>query len=370
MRPLRIGVNALYLIPGGVGGTEIYLRSLLAAMADIDRDNRYFVFTNRETGAGLAPKQANFETVPQEVRAVSRPARILWEQTRLPLAAARCKLDVLFNPGFTAPLLCGCPQVTVFHDLQHKRHPEYFRWFDKPFWNFFLYWAERVSARVIAVSNATAADLRKFYGTPKTKLRVVEEGVAPVYFEIGRRRSPEPFLLTVSTLHPHKNLDRLLRCFAELRRERPELKLVVCGLHGFFTGQLHELRKRLGLEEAVEFPGWIPEGELHDLYARAMAFVYPSLFEGFGLPVLEAMAAAVPLACSGIEPMSEIAGDAALQFDPFDDGAVLAALRRMVSDDALRLRLAQAGPARAARFTWKRAAEGTLEAIRSAAVKR
>ena len=102
---MRIGVNALYLIPGGVGGTEIYLRSLLTALAEIDHHNHYFVFTNRETGPGLVPAQANFTRVPQAVRAVNRPARLLWEQTVLPLAAARHRLDVLFNPGFTAPIL-------------------------------------------------------------------------------------------------------------------------------------------------------------------------------------------------------------------------------------------------------------------------
>src|SRR5262249_51226338 len=126
----RIGVNALYLIPGGVGGTEIYLRELLKALAQIDTFNEYFVFTNLETGAALIPRQANFRGKQQAVRASFRPARIAWEQTVLPLEAARYRLDVLLNPGFTAPVLAPCSQVTVFHDMQHKRHPEYFRWFD------------------------------------------------------------------------------------------------------------------------------------------------------------------------------------------------------------------------------------------------
>ena len=133
-------------------------------------------------------------------------------------------------------------------------------------------------------------------------------GVDPVFFELAGRRRPEPFLLAVSTLHPHKNLDGLLRAFAEFHRERPEFRLAVCGLHGFFAGPLHELRERLGLADAVEFPGWIPREELHDLYARAWAFVYPSLFEGFGIPVLEAMAAGVPTACSDIEPIARHRG--------------------------------------------------------------
>jgi len=362
-RPMRIGVNALYLIPGGVGGTEIYLRGLLTALAEIDTVNRYFVFTNRETGPDLVPKAPNFERVPQPIRATSRPLRILWEQTALPLAAARLGLDVMFNPGFTAPLLCGCPQVTVFHDLQHKRHKEYFRWFDLPFWEFFLYWSAQVSRLLLADSGATAADLLRYYRLPESKVRVVRLGVDPIFFELGRHRHPEQFLLAVSTLHPHKNLDGLLRAFAAFRTLHPEFRLVVCGMHGFFTGPLHDLRDSLHLGDAVEFPGWIPREELYDRYARAWAFIYPSIFEGFGLPILESLAAAVPSACSAIEPLASIAGDAALQFDPRDQNAMVDAMHRIVSDEALRRRLSEAGPRRAGQFSWEATAEATLAAL-------
>src|SRR5580692_3051540 len=363
----KIGVNALYLIPGGVGGTEIYLRALLPALAEIDKVNQYFVFTNRETGADLVPASPNFIHAPQQVRATSRPARILWEQTALPLAAARRRLDVMLNPGYTAPLFCPCPQVTVFHDLQHKRHPEYFRWFDRPFWRFFLYWAARRSKALIAISGATAADLRRFYPcTPTSKIHIVPQGVDPVFAEIRSQRHPEPFLLAVSTLHPHKNLDGLLRAFALFRRRRPDMRLVVCGMHGFVTGPLHQLRRSLGLEESVEFPGWIPRAQLYDLYARAWAFIYPSRFEGFGLPILEALAAGIPMACSAAEPMSGLAGDAAVKFDPDDVDAIAAAMLQITENEALRTRLVEAGPRQAAKYTWKATAEGTLEALRGA----
>jgi len=361
--PLRIGINALYLIPGGVGGTEIYLRSLLAGLAEIDAANQYFVFTNRETGPELTPVRPNFTPLPQPIRAASRPVRILWEQLALPIHAARLRLDAMLNPGFTAPLFAGCPQITVFHDLQHVRHPEYFRWFDLPFWRLLLFGSAHVSRLLLADSAATARDLVRHYRLPESKVRVVLLAGDSVFFELAKRRRPEPFLLAVSTLHPHKNLDGLLRAFAEFRRDRPEFRLTVCGLHGFFTGPLHDLRQQLGLEDAVDFPGWIAREQLHDLYTRAWAFIYPSIFEGFGIPPLEAMAAGVPTACSDLEPMASNVADAALRFDPRDPFAMADALRRIVSDEALRQRLAIDGPRRAAEFSWRKTAETTLEAI-------
>jgi len=365
--PLTIGVNALYLIPGGVGGTEIYLRGLLAGLAEIDPVNRYLIFTNRETGADLAPAQANFRVVPQPVRAVSRPRRLLWEQSLLPLEAVRRGLDVMFNAGFTAPLFAPCPQVTMFHDLQHKRHPGNFRWLDLPAWRFFLFWSAHISRLLLAPSQATAADLKRCYRLPESKVRVALHGVESAFFSLAGKRRPERFLLAVSTLHPHKNLDALLRAFGAFRQRHPDFRLVVCGLHGFSSVELHDLRDALGLRGAVEFPGWIPRADLYGLFSRAWAFLYPSLFEGFGLPVLEALAAGVPVACSAIEPLSSIAGEAALRFDPRNQEALLAAMLRITEDEDLRCQLAIAGPARASRFSWRNAARTTLEALEDAA---
>jgi len=366
MRPLRIGVNALYLIPGAVGGTEIYLRHLLEALGEIDGANQYIVFTNRETGSGLLPAKPNFHARRQAVVAVHRPARISWEQIMLPLRVAAEQIDVLLNPGFTAPVLCGCPQVTVFHDLQHKRHPEHFRWFDLPFWRILLFWSAQLSLILIADSEATRADLERFYRLAPPRMRVVPLGVDRQFFAIKQARRPRKFLLTVSTLHPHKNIERLLRAFAEFRKSQPEFRLAVVGLRGFEAENLERVRDRLGLSETVEFTGWIPRDQLYDLYAQAWAFLYPSTFEGFGLPVLEALAAGVPTACARIEPLASTAGEAALQFDPGDDRALLDSVTRIVSDGELRRQLAVAGPRRAAMFSWATTARLTLDALESA----
>lgn len=369
--PLRIGINALYLIPGGVGGTEIYLRNILAALSQVDATNEYYVFTNLETDAGLVPVAPNFHYAPQKVRASIRPARILWEQTVLPFEARRLRLSVLFNPGFTTPLLCPCPSVTVFHDLQHKRHPEYFRWYDLPFWQFFLYWSARRSHRIVAVSEATRSDLERFYGIDDSSVRVVPHGVEEAFFKVGRQRDEHAlrhYILCVSTLHPHKNIDRLVRAFRRVHRSFPEFRLIIAGMHGFQTTAIERTIVECGMGAHVHITGWIPREELLDLYHRAYAFVYPSTFEGFGMPVLEALASAIPSAVSNVEPLRSIAGSAAVQFDPFSESEIADALTKVISDQETRVKLALAGPERAANFSWRTAAGQTLRVLEAAAL--
>jgi glycosyltransferase involved in cell wall biosynthesis len=369
MQHLRIGINALYLIPGGVGGTEIYLRSLLAAFAAIDRHNQYVVFTNRETGPDIAPAQSNFTIEPLNVSAEFRPGRILVEQTSLPSAVRRMKVDVLFNAGFTAPLLSPVPCVTVFHDLQHKRHPEFFRWFDLPFWRALLYGSAHRSTRLIAVSEATRDDLLRFYKLDPAKIAVVPHGVDSAFFDISRerrRQTPEPIVLCVSTLHPHKNLERLIRVFARLRAKHPKYRLTIAGLRGFHTEVLEQLVESLGARDFIDLTGWIAREELYGLFRRAAVFVYPSTFEGFGMPVLEALAAGLPAACSSVEPLPSVAGEAALYFDPNNDEALFDALVRLIEEVELTTTLERLGPERAARFSWTKAAESTLAVVRDA----
>lgn len=367
---MRIGINALYLIPGGVGGTEVYLTSLLAALARIDDRNEYFVFINRETAADPPGLSDRYHLVPCAVRAANRPYRILWEQAVLPFAVHRCAIDVLFNPGFTMPVLCRCPSVTVFHDLQHKRHPEFFRWFDLPFWNFFLHASARRSASLIAVSQATADDLERYYPGTLRKTAVVPHGVDAECFRIGERRARQQnasgrqkYLLTVSTLHPHKNLERLMEAFGIFRTSHPGVRLVIAGLRGFAAAELEERRRELGLEGCVAFTGWIPRNDLYALFEGADAYIAPSRFEGFGMPILEALAAGIPSACSGIAPMSEIAGTAATQFDPDSVLAIAAAMAGIADDPGFRARAKIAGPERARQFDWDKTAELTLREI-------
>ena len=329
-----------------MGGTEIYLRNLLTALAEIDPVNQYIVFTNRETGADLVPDRTNFLRASQPVPASFRPARILWEQIVLPFAVQRQRLNVLLNPGFTAPIVCSCPMVTVFHDLQHKRHPEYFRWFDLPFWQLFLWESARRSRGLIAVSASTRDDLLRYYGAAAA---VIHHGVEWQFFEIAKRRQPHDYFLCVSTSHPHKNLDRLLRVY---RQARDMPGLVITGVRGFAAQRVEKMAGG-----SVRLTGWIPREQLYELFRGARGFIYPSTFEGFGMPVLEAMAAGIPTACSDIPPLREVAGSTVHYFDPSSDAAIRDALDRLAAGTIP----TEAAARRAAQFTWEKTARVTLD---------
>jgi glycosyltransferase involved in cell wall biosynthesis len=361
MKPLRIAINALYLLPGGVGGTEIYLRQLLTALERVDQENEYLIFTNRETGRDLAPVSPRFRHLPQPVQAEIRPLRILYEQSSLPSIIDHEGVDLVFNPGFTSPKSLHVPAVTVFHDLQHVHHPEYFRKRELPFWNLLLSQAARASARIIAASEATRRDVIEHYHLPDAKVVTIPHGVEEAFFRLERNPDTEnPFLLCVSTLDPNKNIEKLIQVFGGLRGEFPKLKLVLAGLRGMQTARVEALVDELGLRSAVRITGWIPRQDIYGLYERATAFVYPSTFEGFGLPVLEAMAAGVPLACSRIDPLVEVAGDAASFFDPKSEQEMAQAIWNLLTEPEATARQVERGKKRASGFTWEESARRTL----------
>jgi glycosyltransferase involved in cell wall biosynthesis len=367
---VRIGINALFLIPGGVGGTEIYVRSLLQAMSQLPAgEHEYFIFMNRESEALPLIEAPGFHAVACGVRARNRPQRIVWEQAGFLSLLRRHRIDVLFNPGFTMPLLFRRPSVTVFHDLQHRRHPRYFYWLDLPFWKLLLRASAMRSHSLVAVSESTARDLARYYPQAAHKTVVIHHGVDTEFFRIGKLRGADrdKYLLTVSTLHPHKNIARLMEAFHVFHAARPDYRLIVAGLKGRAAASLEARRDQLGLHAAIIFTGWIPREELYELFKHADAFIAPSRFEGFGMPILEALAAGIPSACSAISPLSEIAGSAAAQFDPESVPAIVSAMERITTDCMFRERAAIDGPQRARQFDWNHTAKLTLREIEKAA---
>ena len=358
---MRIGINALFLIPGGVGGTEVYLRNLLAALALAPRNHQYVVFLNQETDASLLPPHPAFLPIQTGVRAVSRPSRILYEQHLFPLAARRAHIDVMLNPGFTAPLFLHCPNVTIIHDLQHHHHPEYFKPADLLAWRFFVWSAARFSAQVITVSPASTEDVINVYKRSPQHVHTAEPGVEPALFDLTNH--PEPLILCVSTLHPHKNIERLIDAFALFHPRHPEYTLVLAGMRGFHTQAVESRIAGHQLQSKITLTGWIPRPEILALYARAQFAVFPSTFEGFGIPVVEALAAGVPLITSDIRPMKDIAQGAALLFPPNDTQALLAAMEAYAASPALRAANVARGRPLARNYSWHRTAQITLNTL-------
>ncbi len=366
----HIGLNLIFLVPGETGGMEVAARELIPALlAQAPSTMRFTAYVNREAAAAGGPWGELLPAVTVPVHARSRPQWVLGEQTLLPALAARDRVSLLHSLASTAPLIGPFRRVVTIHDLIYARFPEAHAGIRDKGMRVLVPAAARRSDRVIADSQSTRSDLLELLGLRAERIDVVPLGLgAPrratplaeaetrARFELGAR----PVLLGLSAKRPHKNLLALIEALAEIAAaERPVLVLP-----GYPTEHEAVLRARalkLGVDEDVRFPAWVSSEELEGLWALARAFVFPSLYEGFGLPVLEAMARGVPVACSGASSLPEVAGDAALLFDPRSREQIAVALRRMLEDEPLRSRLRELGLARAREFTWERTARLTLE---------
>lgn len=301
-------------------------------------------------------------------------ARIAWEQAVLPVHLQRQRVDLVHGLVNVLPLAAHCPGVVTVHDLAFVRTPQTLPPLKRAYLTALCWASVARAAHVIAVSHQTAADLQHYFGTSAAQITVIHNGVAARFtprteeqLQRFRRRSgaPERYLLYLGTLEPRKNLDLLLRAFARWRYNgdngNREVKLVLAGARGWYCDELFRRVEALDLSQCVHFPGFVPGDALPDWYAAAEAFIYPSLFEGFGLPVIEAMACGTPVICSQAPGVAEVAGDAAITFAPHDEAALTAALHLVMSQAALRNELRRRGLARAAHFSWQQCARQTAE---------
>ncbi|MEA2220715.1 MAG: hypothetical protein QOJ35_3341 [Solirubrobacteraceae bacterium] len=364
---MHVGLNLVFLVPGEQGGMEVYARELLRALPAARPDLRLTAFVNREARAAGGEWDEFADVVEVGVFARNRVEWVRGEQQLLPGLARRAGVDVLHSLASTAPAHGRFRRVVTIHDLLYRVVPEAHFGVLGLGMRVLIPTAAHRSHRVIVDSQSTRADVRRFLHVPARKLDVVPLGVGatpagePEPEDVLRARhdlGTRPVALSVSAKRPHKNLERLLRALAAIAPERRPV-LVVPGYPTPHEAVLRERAAALGVLGDVRLLSWVSGAELEGLYALAAVFVFPSLYEGFGLPVLEAMRRGVPVACSNRSSLPEVAGDAALLFDPHDPRAMTAAIERILCDGAEAARLRAAGRRQAARFTWEATARAT-----------
>lgn len=371
--PLQIGIDASRAARAERTGTEQYTVALLAALSGLDHYNQYRLYVNT-LPRQLPPLGANFT-----LRHI--PLRRLWTHARLSAELLREAPDVLFVPAHVLPfpgaLRPEMPSVVTVHDLGYLHFPEAHTASQRLYLRLSTAWNARIACAVIAVSEATRSDLLAHTGVDAQKVHVVQHGVSSRFAPqseqaVAAAREcygiPPRYFLYVGTIQPRKNLARLLRAYAQARREAADFPaLVIAGRVGWRSEGIAATAQALGIGAHLHFPGYVADADLPALLSGAEAFVYPSLFEGFGMPILEAMACGTPVLAANTSSIPEVAGNAALLLDPLDERAIAKGLLRLATNGNARHELRERGLARAQHFNWERCARETLAVLRSAA---
>jgi glycosyltransferase involved in cell wall biosynthesis len=381
-----IGVDASRAATAQRTGTETYSLYLIRALIGLGSRHRFRLYTNGPPSAGWFEQSCPEDEVRSsasgagesgdvEIRSIPFPR--LWTHLRLGIEVGLRPPDVLFVPAHVLPLAHSRSCVATVHDLGFLHFPEAHRGRDRWYLAWATAWNARQSSAVIADSQATKADLVREYGVASSRIHVVylgrDQTLTPVRdltmlervrarYGIGRR-----YLLYVGTLQPRKNLSRVVEGFARLAStpSMTETQLVLAGKRGWLFEDLFAQARREGLESRVLFPGYVDHTDLAALYSGASGLVFPSLYEGFGMPVLEGQSCGVPVMTSNNSSLPEVAGDAALLVDPQDVDAIAAAMLRLATDDALRAALIERGYANVKRFSWEKCARETLDVLES-----
>ena len=367
---MHIGIDA-HAIGARQGGNETYIRNLIEALAEIDSENAYTLyFSNSRAAREWNGRFHNFrvQQLPPPTPIVRVPVALAFELRRRPV-------DVV-HVQYTAPPLCQVPIVATIHDLAFEHLPETFTRRGRAQLRLTVRRTARRATRIATVSEFSRNDLIETYGIAPEKIVVTANGVgadfAPDSAESGeavrirtRYGISRDYLLAVGSLQPRKNLVRLLQAYDRLRGELPEgPQLVIVGRRLWLASEIFsEIRKRVWGADVI-CTGFVPPEDLPALYRASTALVYPSLFEGFGLPPLEAMACGIPVLTSSTSSLPEVVGDAAVLVNPYEVSEIASALYRIVCDQDLRRTLRCRGLERAKQFTWRLSAQRTLELYR------
>ena len=374
---MHIAIDA-HSVGTQLGGNESYATNLIESLAEIDQTNRYTLYVTKPAAIErFTDRWPNFAvrlTLPH-TPLVRIPLTLSRELRRHPV-------DVL-HVQYTAPPFAPCPIVTTIHDLAFEHLPETF---NRRSWMQLRLTVRRTARRaahIITVSEYSRRDISRTYGIDAGCITVTPEAAprhfAPLTNETELRRIRKSYgiqreyILSLCSIQPRKNLVRLIEAYSCLRRASPEVKLpqlVLAGKRGWLENETFRTAERSALGRDILFTGYVPEPDLVGLYSGAICFVYPSYFEGFGLPVVEAMQCGVPVIAGNRTSLPEIVGEAGLLFDPFDTKALVEALTKLIDDSACRTALRTKGLERAKDFNWKTTAQLTLKAYEQASKRK
>ena len=368
-RTLRIGIDGR-AFTSPAAGVRRYVGELTRAMVALAEPLEIVALGGHDAGALPAG-------VGHVVEPPHPPTNLGWTLVGLPRAASSAHVDVIHAPAYTAPFWAPAPVVLTIHDVSYARHPEWYPyrrdWVRQAFYRY----SARTAAQIITDSTFSAAEIQAAYSVDRGRLSVVPLGVDGRFGPLDPAQAADlprgveaPYLLHVGDLHERRNLPVVVEALAAARAQRDayrRLTLVLAGVDRGVGDALDAMARAAGASGLVVRLGPVGETELQALYQRASALVYPSLYEGFGLPPLEAMACGLPVIASNAASMPEVVGDAGILLDPLDVGAWTDAIVRVVGDESLRERLRARGVQRAAGFTWARTARRTLDVYRRAA---
>jgi glycosyltransferase involved in cell wall biosynthesis len=357
---MRIAIDARKLHDFGIG---TYVQNLLRQLARLDADSEYVLFCRKEDRDALAALGPNFRISVDSASPYS-----LREQASIPAHLMRERVDVYHSPHYVLPPLVPCRAVVTIHDCIHLMFPQYLpNRLAYAYAKMFMWWAAHRSARVLTVSEASKRDILHYFDIPGDKVTVIHNGlderfrVPPPESEVHRVRERfqlhEQFILYAGNVKPHKNVERLIDAFHILHTNGFEhLKLLIIGSDISKYATLRRAIHTHDLHKYVRFLGFVSDETLAALYRLAAVFVFPSLYEGFGFPPLEAMASGTPVVASNLSSLPEVLGDAALLVDPYDANAIADAIRRVLLDDALRRDLSARGLKKVQDYSWEEAA--------------
>ncbi|KAB8143898.1 glycosyltransferase family 4 protein [Chloroflexia bacterium SDU3-3] len=356
-------------------GVSNYTEALLTHLGQIDHANRYSVYTTRGLTGRDLPLPPNFRVRSSLLPTINPRVRIPWEQLLAPPLLRLTGADLFHGVLNVTPLFCPVPSVVTIHDLAFWSFPKTFRRVNRAY----LTWATKVAAKrsayILAVSEATKSEIIRYLGIPPERIVVTYDAAeprfrppAPEELAAFRRRAglPERFVLFLGTLEPRKNIPTLLDAYAKIAHAT-DAPLIIGGGKGWLYDEIFAKAEALGLGDKIRFAGYVPGDDLPLWFAAATVFVFPSIYEGFGMPLLEAMACGTATVTSNRSSLPEVVGDAGLTVDPYSADELGEAILRLLNDEELRQELSERGLARARRFSWRETAERTLAVYEAAA---